>query len=127
MECSICLDNSIKLDYITPCNHSFHQICIEEWINSTNNNIKYCPICREVILISENIPEIIIINSQITIPNENCCRINYYVILIFILNLLCGSLMLKRLDKLYYFFIFLIYDTILCVFIRIILYFRLRH
>lgn len=44
INCSICLEDfkleeSVKL---TDCNHMFHNICIQEWINKKKN----CPMCR---------------------------------------------------------------------------------
>ncbi|CAD8145980.1 unnamed protein product [Paramecium pentaurelia] len=62
MECPICLNhlylNPIDTDdkplekslicqiMVTPCQHSFHQQCLESWINVQKN----CPICRKIIL-----------------------------------------------------------------------------
>ncbi|CAD8046848.1 unnamed protein product [Paramecium primaurelia] len=62
MECSICLnplylnptdtdDRSLVKSLIcqimvTPCQHQFHQQCLESWINVQKN----CPICRKIIL-----------------------------------------------------------------------------
>lgn len=43
-ECSICLDNYNPTDKIIklPCNHIYHQKCINEWFSKS----KSCPMCR---------------------------------------------------------------------------------
>lgn len=54
-ECIICLSEIIpeKNDYmITPCNHVFHENCLEKWM--VNNNT--CPICRGELPVIENFP-----------------------------------------------------------------------
>lgn len=56
--CPICLDvlsNDIQL---LICNHKYHMICINDWINTNVRNIRNvsCPICNTIIV---NIHEII--------------------------------------------------------------------
>lgn len=50
-KCTICLedlkDNIIKLE----CDHSFHQLCIDESLSHSNNK---CPLCRNVIIESDD-------------------------------------------------------------------------
>ena len=42
-ECPICYQScNDTLNITTHCNHSFHKICIDEWLEKINN----CPICR---------------------------------------------------------------------------------
>ncbi|XP_058103376.1 E3 ubiquitin-protein ligase RZF1-like [Magnolia sinica] len=47
-ECAICLDEFVpnKLVLLTPCNHMFHQECIERWVKAHGQ----CPICRLVLV-----------------------------------------------------------------------------
>jgi hypothetical protein len=42
--CSICW-TSMKKSYKTKCNHLFHKICIDKWLENNTT----CPLCREVI------------------------------------------------------------------------------
>ena len=44
IECPICLDEFKKGDkcYLLPCNHYFHQECLEDWFSKD----KICPSCR---------------------------------------------------------------------------------
>ena len=61
------------------CKHSFHENCINDWINisinnNINNNISTCPLCRERILLSKitNLPinnPTVIIPDGVIIPN----------------------------------------------------------
>jgi hypothetical protein len=60
MSCSICLNNEIELDYITPCKHRFHKKCINVWFESLQYRDKTCPQCRYVI----DTPTIIIIETE---------------------------------------------------------------
>ena len=53
--CPVCFDkienNAIK----TPCNHYFHQECLDEWIvKNINKSIQNCPICRFEFSINNN-------------------------------------------------------------------------
>lgn len=45
-ECTICTEDMIdgSLPVITKCNHVFHKVCLERWIDQSG--IKQCPICR---------------------------------------------------------------------------------
>lgn len=72
MSCSICLNNEIELDYMTPCNHMFHKKCIEVWFKSLEHRDKTCPQCRNVI----DTPTIIIIeteNPRQSVPKNHRC------------------------------------------------------
>ena len=57
LECSICLEEDDKEQYILECNHSFHIHCLNKWIYSSKkkktDNIYHstCPICRSNIII----------------------------------------------------------------------------
>lgn len=52
--CCICLDNiTKKKNIILNCNHSFHSLCFKNYINSINNNIFNCPLCRKEIDIED--------------------------------------------------------------------------
>jgi hypothetical protein len=42
IECSICLEHIHKNNKSLICGHSFHVICIDNWLNVNFN----CPICR---------------------------------------------------------------------------------
>lgn len=59
-QCSICLTDLKKDIKTLNCKHSFHEKCINEWINISINNISTCPLCRERISL-----------SKITIPINN--------------------------------------------------------
>lgn len=44
-ECVICIDdNAQERKIITPCNHVFHQSCIETWLQTIHDT---CPYCRQ--------------------------------------------------------------------------------
>lgn len=45
VECVICLDDILKDNTETPCNHQYHDRCIKQWL--TNHTT--CPTCRTVI------------------------------------------------------------------------------
>jgi hypothetical protein len=47
-QCSICLTDLKKNMKELECKHSFHDKCINEWINKCINT-KTCPLCREII------------------------------------------------------------------------------
>ena len=44
-KCSICISNIEGEYHTTPCNHKFHEECIDKWKERNNT----CPICREKI------------------------------------------------------------------------------
>lgn len=44
-KCSICISNIEDKCHTTPCNHKFHEECIDKWKERNNT----CPICREKI------------------------------------------------------------------------------
>ena len=54
--CPVCFDKIENKAIKTPCNHYFHQECLDEWIvkniNKPNQN---CPICRFEFNINNNI------------------------------------------------------------------------
>jgi len=50
IQCSICLTDLEKNIKKLKCDHSFHQNCINEWINT---NINTCPLCRDTISLSK--------------------------------------------------------------------------
>ncbi len=43
-ECSICYEPLVNDTIILPCNHVFHNTCMNSWVNINNNNS--CPYCR---------------------------------------------------------------------------------
>ena len=51
-ECSICLEPYVKNDKVMElsCNHSFHEKCIKDWMDTNNSGNNNCPICRENII-----------------------------------------------------------------------------
>ena len=64
-ECPICYqiyDNNSNITTI--CNHSFHKVCIDEWLDKINN----CPICRYEPLYTGNIVSLDKIKNKI---NDN--------------------------------------------------------
>lgn len=54
MECSICFKNIVIKFYAIPCNHTFHENCINQWIETCLNDkrAKACPYCRTPIEIA---------------------------------------------------------------------------
>lgn len=44
--CSICLEKIDKNLFKLSCNHFFHKLCIDKWIETCNYKFK-CPICRK--------------------------------------------------------------------------------
>jgi len=45
--CTICMQEFADGDSVRglPCNHQFHQLCIDQWLNSN----KTCPVCKEAV------------------------------------------------------------------------------
>ena len=43
--CSICLDESCATAAFLPCNHYFHQACMERWLEQKNA----CPLCQQIV------------------------------------------------------------------------------
>ena len=55
LNCSICFDKLENNILKTPCNHYFHQNCLDEWIaKNLNNKEQNCPNCRKVFNINNN-------------------------------------------------------------------------
>ena len=55
LNCSICFDKLENNILKTPCDHYFHQNCLDEWIaKNLNNKEQNCPICRKVFNIDNN-------------------------------------------------------------------------
>lgn len=48
-ECSICLEK-IYFPFSIRCSHTFHESCIERWMNINNS----CPMCRKEIMTLED-------------------------------------------------------------------------
>ena len=63
--CSICLDNTDINNIILECRHTFHKKCINDWVNQCINNYitPQCPICRDIILNTEQIKNFKVHNS----------------------------------------------------------------
>jgi len=54
-DCTICFENINNNAIKTPCNHYFHQKCLDEWIvKNINKSIQNCPICRFEFSINNN-------------------------------------------------------------------------
>lgn len=55
MSCSICLESLQKtLRIVTKCDHTFHKICLEDWMKENNT----CPLCRVLLNTEKFIPAI---------------------------------------------------------------------
>jgi hypothetical protein len=66
-QCSICLTDLEKNIKKLKCEHSFHENCINKWINTSINT---CPLCRDTISLSK-ITFLPINNRPIIIPPHN--------------------------------------------------------
>ena len=42
-QCCICFEHNNRTLFVTECNHSFHELCLHQWIHITEN--KTCPNC----------------------------------------------------------------------------------
>lgn len=62
-ECIICFNNLHYNIALLSCGHKYHYTCIQDWINTKNNNI--CPICNTYFTI------ITIINQQVYNTYQN--------------------------------------------------------
>jgi len=53
--CSICLEDMNDRDSrrLDPCEHKFHNVCIEQWLSSPGGAGNTCPICRHYIFHQE--------------------------------------------------------------------------
>lgn len=51
--CCICLEKIDKNVFKLSCNHFFHKVCIDKWIETCNYKFK-CPICRKKYISSHN-------------------------------------------------------------------------
>ena len=66
--CSICLNNTNPVDYLTICGHYYHQECINNWFNSSNNKVnKPCPYCKK----NSILDTFFIIQNKQKIPNND--------------------------------------------------------
>ena len=58
--CSICLESSAVGDNLDlPCNHAFHEICINKWIKKHRKTYK-CPLCLTEYSTGSDIDEVIV-------------------------------------------------------------------
>ncbi len=51
--CTICLEQIDKNFLRLSCNHLFHKVCIDRWIETCNYKFK-CPICRKKYILLQN-------------------------------------------------------------------------
>lgn len=49
-ECSICLSDITEDLFTTPCQHTFHKKCVDNWLKSEYR----CPMCRTLVLSDED-------------------------------------------------------------------------
>ena len=53
IECPICLNDSEggedRAVRLNRCTHTFHQTCIETWVNGSRENALHCTVCRQPI------------------------------------------------------------------------------
>lgn len=75
-ECAICLealspsDSDLKKIKTLNCNHTFHEECIQQW-GEMSNNTAPCPLCRTVFTADDNKNETLVEEfTQITFKNE---------------------------------------------------------
>ncbi len=72
-ECAICLIE-LKNDIITlPCNHKFHNLCMNQWFEYNRNNS--CPYCRYD-LVQTRIPTVLF--DEIIAPDGNIDSLNVH-------------------------------------------------
>lgn len=45
MECPICLENNLEPFKMLNCQHSFHEVCLNIWLEKHNS----CPLCRQLV------------------------------------------------------------------------------
>ncbi len=60
MECSICLEKITEEKKLLKCNHEFHTVCINLWLNEK----KECPVCRTAVETPEQHVETFEENSE---------------------------------------------------------------
>jgi hypothetical protein len=129
-KCPICLDNKEPLDYISDCDHIFHQKCIDEWIVASDKNDKECPVCRTVILViePEKREEITVISVREIDSEIQMNRRNYLMgLFIFVsFNIIEYTIVFKddknvNVNSLVLFISILLYNSMLFLFIRVLL------
>jgi hypothetical protein len=70
-DCSICCEKIEQQNYaLLDCNHYFHTVCIEKWINE--NKKRSCPMCRNTVefMTIKNEHEIKKINVEENVPEN---------------------------------------------------------
>lgn len=45
--CAICLDDLLESVKMLPCQHKFHELCINKWLREMINENQGCPLCRK--------------------------------------------------------------------------------
>lgn len=93
--CSICYENNTN--YSTPCNHTFHLTCLEQWSKHCHDilQIAKCPLCRKELEdpVNLNLPFLFSSNSRTTNP--------IYDYSLFPNNYNVGSENISRLEQFY--------------------------
>jgi len=58
--CSICLEEMHDRDSrrLNPCEHKFHNTCIDAWLSSPGGASNTCPMCRHYIIQEEEFPDL---------------------------------------------------------------------
>jgi len=58
--CSICLEDMTERDsrMLNPCNHKFHNHCINDWLAKPGGAGNTCPMCRHFILQEDKFPDL---------------------------------------------------------------------
>jgi len=58
--CSICLEDMVERDSrrLNPCQHKFHNMCIDNWLATPGGAGNTCPMCRHYIVQDEEYPDL---------------------------------------------------------------------
>jgi len=56
-DCSICLNELTPDPYTTPCGHSFHKTCLDQWLQQEKSG-NACPNCREFLTNDDEFPSL---------------------------------------------------------------------
>eukprot|EP00092_Neocalanus_flemingeri_P039096 GFUD01042557.1.p1 GENE.GFUD01042557.1~~GFUD01042557.1.p1 ORF type:complete len:1549 (-),score=469.67 GFUD01042557.1:273-4919(-) len=58
--CSICLEDMMERDSrrLNPCNHKFHNQCIDNWLATPGGAGNTCPMCRHYIIQEDEFPDL---------------------------------------------------------------------